>query len=740
MASPEGDWLWHKFQDVLPPHICLRIAAIKGPIATVAADSISWVGALNRKFSVKSAYYMRSWQEFGPHDVECNGFQSSIGGPWFGSGAEPQASSTTVVTGRMELHRTAAEARQHVAVAWLPPPAGWVKVNTDGSRNDADGRSACGGAIRDAAVFPELSPQQEPESSLPLFYTRRRFLTANTRTKWRPSADRRPNRFNPLSQRKTISVEEDPTKASDTLPLPLYLTNAVFFTLFFYVVYFLLSHWREKIRTSTPLSVVTFSEILAILAFFASFVYLLGFFGIDFVQSLLLRPSTDVWNSEDDDEEAEVFLPKEDASKLPCDQAPDCSLLPSLSPPAPVVTVQKAFEEKPVTVIAEEDEEIIQSVVSGTTPSYSLESKLRDCKRAAAIRREALQRLTGKSLSGLPLDGFDYDSILGQCCEMPVGYVQIPVGIAGPLLLNGREYSVPMATTEGCLVASTNRGCKAIHLSGGATSVLLKDGMTRAPVVRSSRFGRLQGIKCAIAGKNLYLRFTCSTGDAMGMNMVSKGVQNVLDFLQTDFPDMDVIGISGNFCSDKKPAAVNWIEGRGKSVVCEAIIKGDVVRKVLKTSVESLVELNMLKNLTGSAMAGALGGFNAHASNIVTAIYIATGQDPAQNVESSHCITMMEAVNDGKDLHISVTMPSIEVGTVGGGTQLASQSACLNLLGVKGASKESAGANSRALATIVAGAVLAGELSLMSALAAGQLVKSHMKYNRSGKDVSNASS
>lgn len=157
------------------------------------------------------------------------------------------------------------------------------------------------------------------------------------------------------------------------------------------------------------------------------------------------------------------------------------------------------------------------------------------------------------------------------------------------------------------------------------------------------------------------MRFSCSTGDAMGMNMVSKGVQNVLDFLQNDFPDMDVMGISGNFCSDKKPAAVNWIEGRGKSVVCEAVIKGDLVRKVLKTNVEALVELNMLKNLTGSAMAGALGGFNAHASNIVSAVYIATGQDPAQNVESSHCITMMEPVNDGKDLHVSVTMPSIEV-------------------------------------------------------------------------------
>ncbi|KAE8668280.1 3-hydroxy-3-methylglutaryl-coenzyme A reductase 2 [Hibiscus syriacus] len=570
-----------------------------------------------------------------------------------------------------------------------------------------------------------------------------------------------------LKPKKTVSFDEDPIKASDELPLPLHIMNAFFFTLFFSVVYFLLSSWREKIRTSTPLHVVTFSEIVSIMAFFASFIYLMAFFGIEFVQSLVFRPSPDVWISEDEEED-EVLLRKEDARNVPCGQDLDCSL-PPLPPQTPIVTAQKMFDEKPLTVLTEEDEEIIKSVVAGTIPSYSLESKLGDCKRAAAIRREALQRLTGKSLSGLPLEGFDYESILGQCCEMPIGYVQIPVGIAGPLLLNGREFSVPMATTEGCLVASTNRGCKAIHLSGGATSVLLKDGMTRAPVVRfgtakraadlklyledpnnfetlsvvfnrSSRFGRLQCIKCAIAGKNLYMRFTCSTGDAMGMNMVSKGVQNVLDFLQTDFPDMDVLGISGNFCSDKKPAAVNWIEGRGKSVVCEAIIKGDLVRKVLKTSVESLVELNMLKNLTGSAMAGVLGGFNAHASNIVSAVYIATGQDPAQNVESSHCITMMEAVNNGEDLHISVTMPSIEVGTVGGGTQLASQSACLNLLGVKGASKEVPGANSRMLATVVAGAVLAGELSLMSALAAGQLVNSHMKYNRSSKDVSKASS
>ncbi|XP_071697489.1 3-hydroxy-3-methylglutaryl-coenzyme A reductase 3-like [Rutidosis leptorrhynchoides] len=415
-------------------------------------------------------------------------------------------------------------------------------------------------------------------------------------------------------------------------------------------------------------------------------------------------------------------------------------------------------------MVNEDDEVVLQGVVNGKIPSYSLETKLRDCKRAVYIRRLALERITGKSVDGLPMEGFDYDSILGQCCEMPIGYVQIPVGVAGPLLLDGVEFYVPMATTEGCLVASTNRGCKAIYVSGGATSVLLKDGMTRAPVVRfgtakraadlkffleeplnfetlasvfnkSSRFGRLQTIRCAIAGKNLYIRFTCSTGDAMGMNMVSKGVQNVLDYLQPKFPDMDIIGISGNYCSDKKPAAVNWIEGRGKSIVCEAVIKEQVVKQVLKTTVDSLVELNVLKNLTGSAMAGALGGFNAHASNIVSALFLATGQDPAQNIESSHCITMMEAVNNGQDLHVSVTMPSIEVGTVGGGTQLGSQSACLNLLGVKGASKESAGANARQLAKVVAAAVLAGEVSLMSAIAAGQLVKSHMKYNRSNKDV-----
>lgn len=527
--------------------------------------------------------------------------------------------------------------------------------------------------------------------------------------------------------------------ASDALPLPVGLTNKIFIVLFFVASYFLMRSWRDKIRNSTPLHMLNLGEICALLVQLASFIYLIGFFGIDYVQNFISKSGDGSWDSDDE---------------IRCQ--PSCQVAPE-APKVPVQLMGMGLGDN-------EDEDIARAVSSGEVPSHSLETQLGDPLRGAAIRRRAVELTTGRSLEGLPLTGLDYSSIIGQCCEMVVGYVQVPVGVAGPLLLNGHEFTVPMATTEGCLVASTNRGCKAIYQSGGATSILLQDGMTRAPVVRfpnvkrcadlkffledpnnfdtishmfnrTSRFARLKHLKCQLAGRNVYIRFTALTGDAMGMNMISKGVQNVLDYLQDCYPDMEVISVSGNFCADKKPTAVNWIDGRGKSVVCEAILKEEVVRKVLKTSVSALVELNMVKNLAGSALAGAVGGFNAHASNIVSAVYIATGQDPAQNVESSQCITMMEAVNGGRDLHVSVTMPSIEVGTIGGGTQLASQSACLNLLGVKGANAESPGANAQALARVVAGTVLAGEISLMSALAAGQLVKSHMKYNRSNNNI-----
>jgi len=213
--------------------------------------------------------------------------------------------------------------------------------------------------------------------------------------------------------------------------------------------------------------------------------------------------------------------------------------------------------------------------------------------------------------------------------------------------------------------------------------------------------------------------------------MISKGTEKALEVMQKHFPDMVVLALSGNYCTDKKPAAINWIEGRGKSVVAEAVIPGKVVKSVLKTTVEALCNLNTKKNLVGSAMAGSIGGFNAHAANILTAVFLAAGQDPAQNVESSNCMTLMEPTNDGEDLLMTISMPSIEVGTVGGGTVLAPQQAVLELLGIKGAHSSHPGQNAQALARIIAAAVMAGELSLISALAAGHLVRAHLVHNRS---------
>ncbi|KAJ3325113.1 3-hydroxy-3-methylglutaryl-coenzyme A (HMG-CoA) reductase isozyme [Boothiomyces sp. JEL0866] len=407
------------------------------------------------------------------------------------------------------------------------------------------------------------------------------------------------------------------------------------------------------------------------------------------------------------------------------------------------------------------DEEILKLVDAGKIASYALEKTIGDYTRAVGIRRMIISRLSKSDItkSALPLHHYDYKQVFGVCCENVVGYVPIPVGIAGPIKIDEEMFQIPMATTEGCLVASTSRGCKAITAGGGAKTEILNDGMSRGPVVSfpsvrgssnvkrwidteggfevlkeafesTSRFAKLNNIKVAIAGKLAFLRFVTKTGDAMGMNMISKGVEKALSVLSEKYTDMQIISISGNYCTDKKPAAINWIEGRGKSVVAEAVIPENVVTSVLKTTVRALVELNISKNLIGSAMAGSVGGFNAHAANILTAIYIATGQDPAQNVESSNCITLMEAVNDGEDLYISCSMPCIEVGTVGGGTTLGPQSACLEILGVKGPNMEKPGANAQKLAKIICASVMAGELSLCSALAAGHLVKSHMAHNR----------
>uniref|UniRef100_A0AAY4EPD5 3-hydroxy-3-methylglutaryl coenzyme A reductase n=1 Tax=Denticeps clupeoides TaxID=299321 RepID=A0AAY4EPD5_9TELE len=417
------------------------------------------------------------------------------------------------------------------------------------------------------------------------------------------------------------------------------------------------------------------------------------------------------------------------------------------------------------------DAEVISLVNTKNIQAYKLQDVMETPERGVAIRREMLSSKlpSPTALSQLPFMQYDYSKVMGTCCENVIGYMPIPVGVAGPLLLDGREFYVPMATTEGCLVASTNRGCRAVALAGGARSQVLADGMTRGPVVQlptacraaevktwlesqegfkyikaafdnTSRFARLDQLHISLAGRNLYIRFQSHTGDAMGMNMLSKGTEQALVRLQEECPDVRILAVSGNYCTDKKPAALNWIHGRGKSAVCEATIPGRVVREVLKTTTHALVELNINKNLVGSAMAGSIGGYNAHAANIVTAIYIACGQDPAQTVVSSNCITLMEAVGAvGEDLYITCTMPSLELGTLGGGTNLPPQQACLQMLGVQGASTDQPGDNARQLARVVVGTVLAGELSLMAALAAGHLVRSHMTHNRSSLNLAELS-
>lgn len=389
---------------------------------------------------------------------------------------------------------------------------------------------------------------------------------------------------------------------------------------------------------------------------------------------------------------------------------------------------------------------------------YNLEKEIPNLEEAVKIRRKIIESKTKKNmLKNLPFKSFSYEDVHGRCCENVIGYIQVPVGVAGPLLVDSKEYFLPMATTEGALVASTSRGCKAINESGGCQTTIIKDGITRAPVIKctnanqamkiqeftqehfaeiehvfnsTSRYAKLQKIGSKLVGKYIYMRFECTTGDAMGMNMIGKGTEKAVTFILNYFSDAKLKSLSGNFCVDKKASALNWIEGRGKTIICEAVVTSEIVEKVLKTTVNKLVELNYLKNMVGSSIAGTIGGNNAHASNIVSAMFLACGQDIAQNVESSHCITLMEFADNNKDLYISVTMPCIEVGTIGGGTHLQGQATMLDLLGVKGTSEGRLGSNASQLARIIASCVLAGELSLMSALSSNDLMKAHLVLNR----------
>jgi len=411
--------------------------------------------------------------------------------------------------------------------------------------------------------------------------------------------------------------------------------------------------------------------------------------------------------------------------------------------------------EKDVRVITDE---IISRLERGEIKFSEIDQAVGNRNLGTLIRRTYLERRYKVSLTSIGHTILDFEEIVGRNIENPIGAVQIPLGVAGPLKIVGEnvvgEFYVPMATTEGALVASVSRGAKAVTLSGGAYSMVIKDGMTRAPLFRlpsirkarefvewvkehfeeikraaesTTRHGKLISIDPFIVGNNVWLRFRFTTGDAMGMNMATIATDAACRFIEEKFPDADLIALSGNLCVDKKPNYMNVLMGRGKTVISETILKSDVVKQVLKTDVDSMIEVNNRKNLLGTSFAGGIGQ-NAHSANIIAAIFIATGQDVAQVVESSIAYTWMEKTKEG-DLYVSVTLPSLEVGTVGGGTWLPTQREALTLLGVAG-SGERPGLNAIKFAEIIAATVLAGEINLVAAIAAGHLARAHEKLGR----------
>jgi hydroxymethylglutaryl-CoA reductase (NADPH) len=378
-----------------------------------------------------------------------------------------------------------------------------------------------------------------------------------------------------------------------------------------------------------------------------------------------------------------------------------------------------------------------------------------DADTAATARRHLVTAETGADLDAVG----DYTFDAGDAepnIENMVGAAQIPMGVAGPLPVDGGaaddNYHLPLATTEGALVASVNRGCAAIRDAGGATARVLKQGMTRAPVFRvedvgeaaevaswvrehtdrlaevaegTTNHGKLTDVTPYVVGDNVFLRFRYDTKDAMGMNMATIATEAACETVETETP-ADLVALSGNLCTDKKPAAINAIEGRGRTVAADVLIPHEQVESRFHTTAAAMAEANTRKNLVGSAKAGSL-GFNAHAANVVAAAFLATGQDAAQVVEASNAITTVDEREDG--LYASVTLASLEVGTVGGGTKLPTQAAGLDILGVRGGG-DPAGDNADALAEVIAAGALAGELSLLGALASSHLASAHADLGR----------
>ena len=377
--------------------------------------------------------------------------------------------------------------------------------------------------------------------------------------------------------------------------------------------------------------------------------------------------------------------------------------------------------------------------------------KFREMKDAAE-RRGVIERESGMKLDNISKFTFDEAAAMKKNIENMIGATQVPLGAAGPLRVNGKKYPIFLATTEGALVASVNRGCSAINKAGGAKAIVLEDRMTRSPLFKfdgieeavkfadwarghvseiareaekHSRFMKVKKIKAWVLGRNVYLRFECFTGDAMGMNMVTIGVHNACKWIAGK-TGAEYLSVSANMCVDKKASALNMIEGRGKTVITEVMLPDDVVENVLKSDSDKLVDLAYRKNVLGSALAGSY-GFNMHVANVIAAMYIALGQDAAQSVNGSIGFSLFERVKGG--VHVSLTLPALEVGTVGGGTGLATQREALSAMGLAG-SGEKPGDNAKKLAEVIAAACMAGEISGMAAQAAHQLARAHKELGR----------
>jgi hydroxymethylglutaryl-CoA reductase (NADPH) len=400
-------------------------------------------------------------------------------------------------------------------------------------------------------------------------------------------------------------------------------------------------------------------------------------------------------------------------------------------------------------------EDYLERIKRGSLKLYALEKEL-PADEAARVRRAYIERETGIALPAIGAYTIPVDRVAKKNCENLIGTVQVPVGVAGPLAVHGEyaegSFLLPLATTEGALVASVNRGCSAITRAGGAEVRLFRDGMTRAPVFAArdvvhargivdyvnahyseiaaaaestTSHGKLTGITSSVAGTSVFVRLEFDTKDAMGMNMVTIASAKAAELIASK-TGARLIALSGNVCTDKKPAAINMILGRGRTVAAGVQLPDAMIREIFKTDAASIAEVNMRKNLVGSARAGSF-GFNAQAANIIAALFIACGQDPAHVVEGSLAITTVDPVPGG--LYVSVTLPSLPVGTVGGGTGIATQQECLQLLGVAGGG-DPPGSHARKFAEIIAAGVLAGELSLLGALGAQHLARAHQTLGR----------